>query len=156
MVFFSFHFDRDAWRVGQVRNSVITMQKSVFLDKADWESVKRNGDAAIERWIDDQLKGASVTVVLIGRETSQRRWVGYELIQSWAQNKGILGIYIHNCKDKDSQTDQQGNLDFNINFKRGSESGTFSQRFRTYDWLYDNGRNNIETWIEKAVVEAGR
>jgi len=132
------------------------MQKSVFLDKADWESIKRSGDAAIQRWINDQLNGASVTVVLIGKETSQRRWVKYELIQSWEQNKGILGIYIHNCKDRYSQTDQQGSSDFNINFKKDNESGTFSQRFRTYDWLYDNGRSNIEAWIEKAAIEVGR
>jgi hypothetical protein len=37
-----------------------------FWDAAAWEEVKKKGNDAIEKWIDDQLKGTSVTVVLIG------------------------------------------------------------------------------------------
>jgi len=35
------------------------------MDKAEWESIKRTGTQAIEKWIDKQLNGTSVTVVLI-------------------------------------------------------------------------------------------
>jgi MTH538 TIR-like domain (DUF1863) len=49
-VFFSFHFERDSWRVGNVRSSrVITgLEKSPFLDAAAWEQIKRKGDQAIQ------------------------------------------------------------------------------------------------------------
>jgi len=81
-VFFSFHYERDILRVGQIRNSGITksgVESAGFIDAASWESVKRQGDEAIKRWISSQLDGTSVTVVLIGAETSQREWVKYEI-----------------------------------------------------------------------------
>jgi MTH538 TIR-like domain (DUF1863) len=82
--FFSFHFERDNWRAAQVRNSWVTKDRedAGFWDAAEWEKVKKKGQEAIERWIDDQLKGTSVTVVLIGTETSNREYVGYEIKQS--------------------------------------------------------------------------
>ena len=69
-VFFSFHHQRDIWRVNQVRNSWITQGNTVagFWDDASWESVKKQGDQAIKAWINRQMKGTSVTVVLIGAE----------------------------------------------------------------------------------------
>lgn len=52
-IFFSFHFDRDAWRAGQVRNSDLIPNEDEygFIDSADWEEVKRNGVDSIKRWI---------------------------------------------------------------------------------------------------------
>ena len=56
-VFFSFHYDRDIFRVSQVRNSgVITSsyESAGFIDHADWESLERQGGEAIKRWINAQ------------------------------------------------------------------------------------------------------
>ena len=58
-VFFSFHFERDVWRAGQVRNSWVTKadrESAGFWDAADWEEVKKKGDEAIKKWIDKQLE----------------------------------------------------------------------------------------------------
>jgi hypothetical protein len=109
-VFFSFHYARDAWRVAQVRNSnVITnLEKSPFYDKAEWESIKRNGDQAVKNWIDKQLAGTSVTVVLIGKETASRRWVKYEIQKSIELGKGLLGVHISGIKDQNGDTDTLG------------------------------------------------
>src|SRR5438034_10811884 len=96
--FFSFHYERDNWRAGQVRNSWVTQDRESagFWDAAAWEEVKKKGDAAIEKWIDDQLHGTSITVVLIGAETSERKYVGTEIVKSRSRGNGILGINIHN------------------------------------------------------------
>jgi hypothetical protein len=113
--FFSFHYERDAWRAGQVRNCWVTKpdrESAGFWDAAAWESVKKKGDEAIEKWIDDQLKGTSVTVVLIGTETSERKYVGYEIKQSHNKGNGMLGITIHNMKDVNSRTDTAGKNPF--------------------------------------------
>ena len=66
MVFFSFDYD-DVWLVNQVRNSgkFVGERRSGFRDKAEYEQVKRRGDAAIKRWIRGQMQGCSVTCVLI-------------------------------------------------------------------------------------------
>src|SRR5437667_9281658 len=108
--FFSFHFERDGWRAGQVRNCWVTRDRedAGFWDAAAWESVKKKGNAAVEGWIDDQLKGTSVTVVLIGAETSGREYVGYEIKKSHEKGNGVLGICIHNMKDVNSRTDAKG------------------------------------------------
>src|SRR5207245_99321 len=81
-VFFSFHYERDAWRASQVRNSWVTKpdrEVAGFVDAASWEEVRKKGEEQIENWINRQLEGTSVTAVLIGRETSQRKYVGYEV-----------------------------------------------------------------------------
>lgn len=49
-----------------VRNSWVTqgVEKAGFIDKAEFEKVQRQGKKAVENWIDNQLKGTSVTVIL--------------------------------------------------------------------------------------------
>lgn len=153
--FFSFHYERDVWRAGQVRNSWVTQERvaSGFFDKAAWEEVKKKGDAAIKAWIDAQLKGTSVTVVLIGAETATRDYVNYEITQSWAKNNGLLGVYIHNLKDSAQKTDAKGANPFNQwTFKRNGVVVSIP----TYDWVSDNGYANLGSWIETAAKAAGR
>ncbi len=109
-VFFSFHYRLDHWRVNQVRNSNVIhdLDKAPFLNLVKWEAIKRSGDLAVKRWIEKQLKGTSVTVVLIGAETSGRRWVKYEIKRSIELGKGLLGIDISKIKDRNRKTTTRG------------------------------------------------
>ena len=60
-VFYSFHFDNDVMRVQQIRNiGVIEDNKPVSAN--DWEDVKNGGNAAIEKWIADNMKYRSCVV----------------------------------------------------------------------------------------------
>ena len=74
-VFFSFEYEHDVSRAMVVRNSWVTQGKEAagFLDAAAFETVKSYGDAAVKRWIDGQLEGTSVTVVLVGAHTCSSR-----------------------------------------------------------------------------------
>ena len=147
-VFFSFHYERDVWRASQVRNSWVTKpdrEAAGFWDAAAWEEIKKKGDAAIKQWIRDQLKGTSVTVVLIGTETSNRKYVMFEIEQSWDKGNGLIGIYIHNIKDSHQQRDLKGKDPF-------VELGW--KNFKTYDWVNDDGYNNFSKWIELAAKRA--
>ena len=155
-VFFSFHFERDVWRAGQVRNSKVTHESAGYVDAASWEKVKRGGAAAIKKWIDDQLVGTSVTAVLIGAETNTRDYVKYELEQSWKKGNGILGIYIHQLKDADGYTDVKGSGSFGSIFKNGDGKLYFHERFKTHDWKDDDGYENFGRWVEQAAEQAGR
>lgn len=155
-VFFSFHFERDAWRVGQVRNSNVVLrdyEPTPFLDSVDWESIKRSGEHAIKSWIDSQLRGTSVTVVLIGKQTSHRKWVKYEIAQSWERGNGLLGILIHNLKNERGFADLRGDNPFVSIYSNGRP---ISDLVRTYDWVIDHGRANIGRWIEEAASSRGR
>jgi hypothetical protein len=158
-VFFSFHYERDAWRAGQVRNCWVARdrEEAGFWDAAAWEEVKKKGNAAIEKWIDDQLKGTSVTAVLIGAQTSTREYVGYEIKQSHVKGNGMLGIYIHGIKDSNSATDTKGANPFdNWQVERDGRTVLFSSLYPTYDWVIEDGRKNVGTWIEAAAKKAGK
>lgn len=71
-VFFSFHYSRDAWRASMVRNMGKVDDSSTFSDN-DWEEVRYKTDARIKEWIDSQLSMRSCLVVLVGKETSERK-----------------------------------------------------------------------------------
>lgn len=109
-VFFSFHYQRDLWRVNVVRNSGLVegVAAAGFHDASLWEKTKREGDAAIKRLIDERLIGTSVTVVLIGAETAYRRYVSYEIEKSVELGNGIFGIRINHLKDRDGRVDSPG------------------------------------------------
>jgi hypothetical protein len=148
--FFSFHYERDVWRSGQVRNCNLLPSEDQygFIDAADWESIRRQGEAAIERWINNQLQDTSVTVVLIGSETANRPWVRYEILKSWNRGNGLVGILMHNIKDEKRQIDARGANPFD-RFKL-PDGILLSSICRTYDWVADDGRNNLGKWIEEA------
>lgn len=144
--FFSFHHGRDNWRVGQVRNSWVTKpdrKAAGFWDAAEWEEVKLKTRKEIQKWIDKQLDGTSVTVVLIGAETSKREYVQYEIEQSIARDNGILGIRIHSMKDVNGEADTQG-------------ANPLPAGYKVYDWVKDDGRENLGKWIEDAAKQADR
>ena len=148
--FFSFHFERDSWRAGQVRNSnVISIEcETGFMDACDWEEVKKQGEAAIERWIASQLEGTSVTAILIGSETADRPWVQHEIIESWNRGNGLVGVLIHNIKDRESATDSLGRNPLNdIKLPDGTPLAAVC---KTYDWIIHDGRANLGSWIEEA------
>ena len=158
-VFFSFYFERDNWRAGQVRNSWVGRDRedAGFWDAASWEEVKRRGREAIKRWIDRQLDGTSVTVVLIGAETSEREYVGYEIKQSYSKGNGLLGVYIQNMKDVNGRTDVKGkNPLSNWTVERDGTRVALANIYPSYDWVNDDGRRNIGDWIEAAARKAGR
>jgi hypothetical protein len=109
-VFFSFHYQRDLWRVNVVRNSGVIegISAAGFHDQSLWEETVRKGDDAVKKLIDSGLSGTSVTIVLIGAETASRRFVTYEIEKSIARGNGLLGVRINNIKDKDGRTDAHG------------------------------------------------
>jgi hypothetical protein len=77
-----------------------------------------------------------VTVVLIGAETSGRKYVTYEIEKSIACGNGLLGIYINNIKDRDGRTAPLGTAPAAL-----SKSGA-----PVYTWEY----GKLGEWVEKA------
>ena len=105
-VFFSFHYDNDINRSMTVRNSWVTQGKEAagFIDKAEFEQIKRQGDTAVHNWIDKQLEGTSVTVVLIGSETLKRPFVQYDIINDNRFNQNPKKYSCNTCKTVDALT----------------------------------------------------
>ena len=151
-VFYSFHYGNDVMRVQQIRNmGVIEGNTPVSLN--EWEQVKRSGDEAIKKWIDDNMKYRSCVIVLIGSETAARPWVQYEIMKAWRDGKGLLGIYIHNLRDPQTGTCIKGKNPFS-QFTLGGKP--FDQIVPCYDpksWdAYNDIYNNLNAWIENAIA----
>lgn len=149
-VFYSFHYKRDAWRAAQVRNSNVIANEDEYgvIDSVAWETIERQGDAAIERWIKDQLKNTSVTVVLIGAQTAERDWIDYEIRESWKRGNALVGVRIHAMKNQDRETDASGANPFAA--VKLADGTPLSSICKIYDWVADDGRVNMGTWVEEA------
>lgn len=96
-VFFSFHYQEDIFRVNQIRNSwrfghENEREDSGFFDASLWERSRRESPESLKRLIRDGLKNTSVTCVLAGEYTYQRRWVRYEIAQSIVQGNGLFVV----------------------------------------------------------------
>lgn len=141
-VFFSFKYE-DVSRAMVVRNSAITKGEEAagFVDKADFEKIKKQGDQAIKNWIDSQLNGTTVTAVLVGAETCTSRWVKYEIEQSIKRGNGLLGIDISKIKNFDKETSER--------------CGKIPVGYDFYLWNSDDGYNKLGDWVEKAAKDAG-
>jgi len=155
-VFYSFHFQRDSWRVSQVRG-IGTIEENQAAKDNDWETITKGGDAAIQRWIDGQLEGRTCTILLIGPETAGRKWINYEIQKTWRDGKGILGIYIHNLKDSSGNQAKKGANPFS-NFTLNSGKTNMSAVVKAYDppftdskMVYAHIAANIGIWIEEAI-----
>lgn len=142
-VFFSFEYG-DVSRAMVVRNSWVTQGKQAagFVDAAEFEKIKRQGDAAIKRWIDNQLNGTSVTVVLVGKKTCDSKWVKYEIDKSIEIGNGLLGVDISKIKDFQGNTTER--------------CAKLPKGYPFYLWNNDEGYKNVGVWIEKAAKAAGR
>src|SRR5690242_14034606 len=98
--FLSFHYKDDNWRVSQVRN-IGAIEEQSLLSANKWEEIKKKGDDAIKNWIETNMNGKECLIVLVGANTSSRRWVKYEIKRACERGIGVLGIYVHNLKDAD-------------------------------------------------------
>lgn len=160
-IFYSFHYDKDVFRVQQIRN-IGSLEDNQPVSVNEWEEVKKKGIAAIEKWIDENMKFRSCIVVLVGEETHQRPWVRHEIKKAWNDGKGLLGIQIHNfkcmktIKDNPFSTGKsnQGTnpfTTFNVGNRLLSEY-VHCYNPNPYD-PYNDVKNNLESWIETAIKQ---
>ena len=153
-VFYSFHFGADSWRTSTVRN-IGTIEGNRSVTDNEWQQVKMGGDVAIKKWIESQMKYRSCTVVLVGKDTANRKWINHEIIESWKNKMGVVGIYIHGLKDSKEYTTNKGNNPFDyLKYKNDKLSKVVkcydpvgSTSKEKYDWI----TRYISAMVEEAI-----
>ena len=155
-VFFSFEYNKDAWRASQIKEMGKVDDSSTFSSN-DWEEVKEKTDTKIKEWIDNQMAKRSCLIVLIGNSTSGRKWINYEIEKAYELNKGIVGIYIHKLKDSQGNQVTKGSNPF-YNILIGKDKERLSKYITCFDssyssstYVYDDIKENIENLIENAI-----
>ena len=158
--FFSFHYKPDNWRASTVRN-IGAIEGNRPVSDNSWEEIKKKGDQAIKNWINKEMNGRTCTVVLIGSQTAGRKWIKHEIIESWNRGLGVVGIYIHNLKNRDGLQATKGSNPFDdITFDGTSK--TLSSVVKAYDppfitsqSVYNHISDNISKWVEQAITIRG-
>ena len=158
-VFFSFHYNEDNWRAGQIRNMGKIDESSTFSDN-DWEEVKKKSDSEIKKWIDAQLAKRSCLVLLIGESTSGRKWIDYEIQKAYELGKGMVGIYIHKLKDYSGKQSSKGSNPFHSNLNKDGRRlsnyvESFDSLYTSSSYVYNDIKENIEQLIENAIASKG-
>lgn len=151
-IFYSFHYDNDVFRVQLIRN-IGALEGNEPVTPNKWEEIKRGGDVAIKKWIDENLRGKSCLVVLVGTKTAERKWVDYEIKHAWANGLGVLGIYIHNLKDPRYGTCSCGKNPFShFNIDNIRMDTIVKCHNPNPDDAYKDIAANLETWVEEAIL----
>ena len=150
-VFYSFHYKPDNWRAGTVR-SIGALEGNEPASDNDWEAVTKGGETAIKKWIADQMYGRSCTVVLVGTNTADRKWINHEIRRSWDAHMGVVGIRVHGLLNKDGYISNTGKNPFNF-----ITHGLSGKKLSTIVKCYDPGGSTSKeryAWIEKHLANA--
>ena len=152
-VFYSFHFDNDVMRVQQIRNMGM-VDGNEPVSKNDWEEVKKKGAAEIKKWINDNMSYKRCVVVLIGTDTHARQWVQHEIQKAWDDDRGLVGIHIHNLKCPNNGTTTKGKNPFDQFTLKKKNGVVFTPP--VYDppaaTAYDHIKANLATWVDNAIA----
>jgi len=152
--FYSFHYKPDNWRAATVR-SIGSIEGNEPASDNDWESITASGphkDQNIKNWIANQMSGKSCSVVLVGTNTAGRKWIDYEIVQSWNKGMGVVGICIHGLKNSEGYISTKGSNPFgSINY--GNTGKKLSSIVNCYDPSGSNSKERY-AWISKHLAKA--
>jgi MTH538 TIR-like domain (DUF1863). len=153
-VFTSFHYIPDNWRANQIRN-MGKIEGNAICSTNKWEEVTQGGDKAIEKWIDDNMSGKTCVIVFVGEKTASRKWIKYEIKKAWDEGRGIVGINVHNLKDKDGDQANKGSNPFDAFSINGVAMSSivkcYNPPYSTSTNVYNHIKDNLENWIEEAI-----
>jgi hypothetical protein len=156
-VFYSLHYDADRSRVGSILASG-ALVANTEAKPDEWAKLKRSGDFAIQRWIDNQLRGRSCTVVLIGADTASRPWVHHEIKRSHELGLGLLGIHVHALKDAHGRQSSKGPSPFEHAASglgdKGASVLVFDPPETDSKLAYRHIADHMAQWAEQAVAHA--
>ena len=157
-VYYSFHYDRDHWRVQQVINMGL-VEGQPLLNSQDWEEVRKKGQAAIEKWISDNMAYKSAVVVLVGAETANHPWVRFEIVKAWNEKRPLVGIRIHGLKDQQQSTDAPRSNPFAlISLKSGGTLADFVSLHNPNGLdsktVYATTQANLKTWAANGYARS--
>jgi hypothetical protein len=115
---------------------------------------------AVYRWIDDQMKGKSCIVVLIGGATVNRKYINYEIGQGWAKGKGLMGVDIHRLKNLAGEISAQGANPFDFvnagGYSLSSRVVRYTAPSTDSRLVYGYIRDNLAAWVDTAVAQAAK
>lgn len=120
-MFVSYHHSNDQTRADHLKKTY--GDKNTLLDRSLPEALDSEDDDYILGEIRTKhLKDSTVTIVLIGSETSKRKWVDWEVYSSLRpygdrKRNGLLGIYLPNAGETPARLQDNINSGYAVTMK---------------------------------------
>ena len=150
--FFSFHYKPDAWRAAQVRNMGMIEGNTPVSDN-DWGNRHERWRRSYPRsGLPTRLHGRSCTVVLVGSNTAGRKWIKHEIVESWDDGMGVIGIHVHGLKDLGGKIATKGSNPF-TSIPYGNSGKKLSSIVKCYNPAGSNSKERYD-WIKKNLEAA--
>lgn len=153
-VFPSYDWD-DAWLVNQIINmpKIVGREYLGFVKGVPAEEGLTDPNE-IKRWIDRKMDGCTCLILFVGERTYTSDWVRYELELARNRNMGRFILNLQGMTRRD-QTICLGGPDPYSYHGMYSSSGK-GYVIKQYNWITDNGQQNIRSWIQDACLRAGK
>lgn len=138
--FFSFHYKSDVSRAWVARNSWVTKietgerEDAGFFDSSVFEAKERESPHILKNFLRDGLRNTTVTCVLVGAETTLRRWVRYEIFQSFIRGNGLLAVRVHSIRDLNNMISARGGNPFDALAFRIDQDRVRFREYLTTGW----------------------
>ena len=154
-VFITYYHDHDQQAkdrfVSMMGNNIVDMS----VDIGDISDTNRPTEATLQRIREDYIAQASVTVVLIGRCTWQRKFVDWEIGASLRETRtnlrcGLLGILLPSHPD----FEREGYRSQLIPPRLAANCGGDEPFASVYDWSGDPSK--VRCWIHRAFLRRRR
>lgn len=155
-VFYSFHYDNDVHRVQLVRQ-IDALTGAPEITGQNWEQVRYKTETAIQNWIDKEMNYKKAVIVLIGRKTSERHYVQYEIERAWSMKKPLLGVRIHGLASLSDGADSPGEDPFQALGLNGvpvfdpTQKDWYTSRIDTKA-TFNELRRQLPSWADQGVV----
>ena len=150
-VFITYYHDQDQ----RAKDRFVRLMGNDFVDVSvdigDIPYINQNTEATLQRIREDYIAQASVTVVLIGRCTWQRKYVDWEIAASLRETRtnlrcGLMGIVLPSHPDFERQCYRS-----HLTPPRLAANCDTDEPFASiYDWSGDSAR--IRGWIHRAFL----
>lgn len=157
-VFLSFHFERDSARALQISTAPGLAEACSFrgvITRLDRMALERQGSDRLRRWIDAEIGAANIAVILVGGGTWSSPSVHYAIQRCRAAGLPMIAVYIHRLADSHTGLrDSKGQNPLDLHYLTGSRPPVYlSQICRTFDWVTDQGEQNLPAWIAEAAAQ---
>ena len=110
------------------------------------EDEKEKDDEIVKNWVDEKIKGTKITILLISKETLDRKYVSYELEKSLSQRNSINPILI----DSEENAFDDEKIDLII---QKLDTELLGMKLKLRKWYQENGKENILRWLNEELEE---
>lgn len=141
-VFLSYHYDSDNKIARQITEIINTDTINIFT--VIREDEKEKDDEIVKNWVDEKIKGTRITILLISKETLDRKYVSYELEKSLSQRNSIIPILI----DSEENAFDDEKIDLII---QKLDTELLGMKLKLRKWYQENGKENILRWLNEEL-----